>query len=348
MIFNKIHQHIPTTIDAWRTLNKNYKKNLFLTSQNDNNIKKGFKTIGNVAKKAVVAVAMGVMTIATLPFAGIELAYRNCHKLFIAALSTQASKSIPTPLATAEDVVPEYTKDGMPIMDPRATALLYRMQKEFDEVCQQHGIKYFACGGTSLGIERQSPPGIIPWDDDMDVVLPVGEQNKFTPEFEADLLKRGLRLRPHWGGYKLTMLECPPFGKTYGADRAKGQFYWPFIDVFITYKNKADRKIYINTIGKPGSPENRPSTCWPKDYWTEKEINNLTRVHFGPNTIPVAQGNKDYLTRSYGKNWSTRAQQMFDHKAGKPYDNPKIFTLTDFSPAPFDEQYYNNPLPTKG
>jgi len=40
---------------------------------------------------------------------------------------------------------------------------------EFDRVCKKHGLKYYACGGTALGVERHK--GFIPWDDDVDLTM---------------------------------------------------------------------------------------------------------------------------------------------------------------------------------
>lgn len=242
----------------------------------------------------------------------------------------------------ASAVCKNFTKDGMPIMDPDVAATLYRMLKEFDEVCLEMGIQFMACSGTALGALRQKPPGIIPWDDDIDLVLPVSEEQKFDEHFHEALKQRGLKLVAHWGGYKLSMLKCLDFGVTYGEGQS--QFFWPFIDVFKTFLDSKDNRLYIDCRGHPELDPVVASTVWPRESWTREDFMSAKRVPFGPHEIPLMDDVRSYCIRAYGKECLTTGRQMFDHKNGRPFAFPRKKRLTDFSPAPFTDSIWNQSL----
>lgn len=49
--------------------------------------------------------------------------------------------------------------------------------KAFIKVCEQYQLQYFCIGGTLIGAIRHQ--GLIPWDDDIDVVMPRSDYDKF-------------------------------------------------------------------------------------------------------------------------------------------------------------------------
>ena len=53
----------------------------------------------------------------------------------------------------------------------------------FISICEKYDLQYFCCGGTAIGVVRHQ--GMIPWDDDIDVLMPRDHYNKFI-----DLMKR--------------------------------------------------------------------------------------------------------------------------------------------------------------
>lgn len=65
------------------------------------------------------------------------------------------------------------------VITPEKQALfdtLLDLLKEFNRVCSENDITYYAFGGTMLGAIRHH--GFIPWDDDLDVIVPRKDYEK--------------------------------------------------------------------------------------------------------------------------------------------------------------------------
>lgn len=54
--------------------------------------------------------------------------------------------------------------------------------KAFIKVCREHGLKYYAFFGTLLGIMRNE--GYLPWDDDVDIAMPMEDYRKLCSHRE--------------------------------------------------------------------------------------------------------------------------------------------------------------------
>lgn len=61
---------------------------------------------------------------------------------------------------------------------------LLGLLREFDAVCRKHGLRYVMAGGSLIGVMRNE--GFIPWDDDIDVYMPLAdwERMKALPKEE--------------------------------------------------------------------------------------------------------------------------------------------------------------------
>lgn len=55
--------------------------------------------------------------------------------------------------------------------------VMLRLLKVFDSICQKHNFTYWLDAGTLLGAVRHG--GFIPWDDDLDVMMPYNDYQKF-------------------------------------------------------------------------------------------------------------------------------------------------------------------------
>lgn len=59
--------------------------------------------------------------------------------------------------------------------------------KEVRKICEKHDLQYFAIGGTCLGAVRHK--GFIPWDDDMDIAMPLNDYIRFYKIAKNELPK---------------------------------------------------------------------------------------------------------------------------------------------------------------
>ena len=59
------------------------------------------------------------------------------------------------------------------------------LAEQLRRICEKNGITYYATGGTLLGAVRHQ--GFIPWDDDMDFVMPYPEFQKFCQVAASEL-----------------------------------------------------------------------------------------------------------------------------------------------------------------
>lgn len=60
----------------------------------------------------------------------------------------------------------------------------FHLLQVFSDFCDKHGLRYLLCYGTLIGAVRHK--GFIPWDDDVDVTMPVPDYYKFRELFEKE------------------------------------------------------------------------------------------------------------------------------------------------------------------
>ena len=74
-----------------------------------------------------------------------------------------------------KDLREKYNPDGSLLRNAQLRML--EILCEFDSICRKHELRYWLSDGTLLGAVRHK--GFIPWDDDVDVMMPVSDYKKF-------------------------------------------------------------------------------------------------------------------------------------------------------------------------
>jgi lipopolysaccharide cholinephosphotransferase len=103
---------------------------------------------------------------------------------------------------------PDVQKAEHPYPEVREVQLaLLRMLKNVDAICQRHGLRYWLDGGTLLGAIRHR--GFIPWDDDLDIVMPREDYQGFLQVAQPELLEGWfLQTRETDPDYRIYQVPC--------------------------------------------------------------------------------------------------------------------------------------------
>lgn len=73
--------------------------------------------------------------------------------------------------------------------------------REFKKICEKHNLRYYAIQGTTLGAIFWK--GFIPWDDDMDIGMPIPDYERFLSVIKKELPPEYAFLELGWYGGKL-------------------------------------------------------------------------------------------------------------------------------------------------
>ena len=109
----------------------------------------------------------------------------------------------------------------------------------FAKFCESHQLRYYLTYGTLLGAIRHH--GFIPWDDDVDVMMPRPDYEKFI-----NLTKNGLAPKMRVAAFAMTPGYIYPFAKVIREDT-----------VLIEEKTNFKTGIYIDIFPVDGLPQSQ-------------------------------------------------------------------------------------------
>jgi len=176
--------------------------------------------------------------------------------------------------------------------------------KEVDRVCRENGIRYYLGEGTLLGAIRHK--GFIPWDDDVDILMPREDMEKFMAICD-EKLKPNYRFQ-YYHNVKNYWVQSP---KVRLLD--KTEFEQPALK-----KYTADVGPYIDIFPLDYAP-----TSFAKLEWQERYIKILRRALFLKTGFSKPKNKKQKLLKLLTK--FTTVHQIHNKivKIGKKYNNGK-------------------------
>lgn len=114
--------------------------------------------------------------------------------------------------------------------------------KDVIRVCEEHDICYMAAGGTALGAVRHH--GFIPWDDDVDLIMPREDLNRFIQVFDECLGEKYEITSPNTKYPLESMITA-----IYKKNTIKANY--------MTYKTPLPQGVHIDIFAIETVPENK-------------------------------------------------------------------------------------------
>ena len=84
---------------------------------------------------------------------------------------------------------------------PPVQSCILNIYKEFKRVCEKNNLRFCGVAGTAIGAVRHN--GFIPWDDDLDIGMPIKDFEKFRKIANAELSDNYGFMDVFWMGGKV-------------------------------------------------------------------------------------------------------------------------------------------------
>ena len=111
---------------------------------------------------------------------------------------------------------------------------LMKTYKFMVKLCEENGLRYFAYGGTCIGAIRHND--IIPWDDDIDILMPRDDYYKFL-DLKATIADSGFDIISYRDrGYYFPFTKVVNKHTTIWENEQNPYIIGAFVDVFPLYR----------------------------------------------------------------------------------------------------------------
>ena len=189
-------------------------------------------------------------------------------------------------------------------LSPEDSYALYKLFYEVSQLFEKNGIVYWITAGTFLGAVRSG--GIIKWDDDIDIMIPLEYREKLYK-----LFKNNNTLRIYNGNKYCDKILYRNNDKL-------------FIDIFYGNTTLHNGKIVI---------EYNNFLCiykWPNEYFHLDELFPLRKYKFGAYEVFGPNKYVKFMERNFSKNWNKEA--VISHSHSKKVKK-KIVTMNQRNPS---------------
>lgn len=94
----------------------------------------------------------------------------------------------------AEEYFNKESREGFVVSSlmKRCWAAQQEVLEQFDQICKTFGLQYYLAYGSLLGAVRHS--GFIPWDDDIDIMIPSKDLDRIIRDLSPEFQKAGLEV----------------------------------------------------------------------------------------------------------------------------------------------------------
>ncbi len=208
---------------------------------------------------------------------------------------------------------------------------------KIDEFCTREGISYSLDGGSLLGAVRHK--GFIPWDDDMDVIMPRADYDRFWQVFNGayeHFKVVNYRLDPDFAHTFTRVIDT----RTLALDHNRVNKYGIFVDIYAVDGQPEDDKAfddYVRTYIRLKNQFHKSAPLWHCTDSPLVALKTLLRHPFYPPREETARA-LEALYQSYPMGSTAYAGHIM---GGSEWDTHMPATVFDeYIRLPFEGRMY--------